>query len=233
MAKSKRKSSTDSSESPQVEKEHVERQASEAEDSDATVEVIVESDSDNESKAETEATDESPSELADQVFALNSQLTELKDKYVRAAAEHENYRKRMNGELERARKFAVDRFAREMLEVMESLDRACALSSGNDEDFVLTAEAIREGVELTRKQMLDKLALFEIEEIFPQPGDAFDVNLHEAMTMQPSSEIAPNCVLETFRKGYKIHDRLLRPAMVVIASAPSPQADAEDESQES
>ena len=178
-----------------------------------------------------EAITEEDSEDADRTQELESQVTEMNEKYIRLAAEHENYRKRMDGQLDRARKFAVDQFAREMLEVLESLDKACEIEIEGDTTPAVTA--IREGVELTRKQMHNALKKFSIEEIVPQVGDVFDVNFHQAMTTQPSADIPANHIFDLFRKGYRIHDRLLRPAMVVVAAAIPEQPDDDGEPEQS
>ncbi len=186
---------------------------------------------DEQQDIEDHSGDESESDLQDQVHELTQQLTEANEKFVRMAAEHDNYRKRMNGELERARKYEVANFAREMLEVLESLDRACEITV--DDDALTTLDSMREGVDLTRKQLIDGLGKFSIEQIDPQPGEEFDVNFHQAMTMHPTCEIPANHVVETFRKGYKIHDRLLRPAMVVVACEPETKNDVDNNLDES
>ncbi len=155
---------------------------------------------------------------------VNQELADKQESYLRSVAELQNLRKRNAIELEKARKFAIDKFARSLLEVMESLDKACEM--GSSEDF----KAVQEGVELTRKQLLN---VFEKESIFPispNPGDVFDVNEHEAMTSVPTADLPPNHIVEVFRPGYRIHDRLLRAAMVIV-SAQLPQNTAPAESE--
>ena len=144
-------------------------------------------------------------------------IADQKDKYLRLMADYDNFRKRYDMEIERARKFGIDQFARAMLDVMESLDKACEIE--HLEDLEATVSAIQEGVELTRKQLQSAFNSFYIEEIDPQPGIPFDAKFHQAMTMRPSAEIPHNHISEVFRKGYRLHDRLLRPAMVIVASA--------------
>ena len=171
------------------------------------------------------------SDETDEVFVLNQKLAEVSDKYVRAVAEHENHRKRMAGELDRTRKYAIDQFAREMLEVLESLEIACEIRVGENAEE--TVESMREGIELTLKLLHGALAKFSIEEINPLAGEVFDANFHQAMTMQPSEEYPANHIMETFRKGYRIHDRLLRPAMVVVTSQGSGKASSNEPADES
>ena len=125
----------------------------------------------------------------------------------------------MEQEIQKARRFSIDQFARAMLDVMESLDQACDIEQAEDLDP--TVVAMREGMDLTRKQLLSAFESFGIEEVNPELGVAFDANFHQAMTMQESTEIPPNHISEVFRKGYRLHDRLLRPAMVIVASRPN------------
>jgi len=196
---------------------------------DEKVEVHVQT-TDEQNGTEESVTGNGDLDLENEVHELTSKLSEANEKYVRMAAEHENYRRRMTGELDRARKFEVANFAREMLEVLESLDRACEIPV--DDDALSALDSMREGVELTRKQLIDGLGKFSIEEISPQTGEAFDVNFHQAMTMEPTSEVPANHVVNTFRKGYKIHDRLLRPAMVMVACKPDTNDEAQDDAGE-
>ena len=144
-------------------------------------------------------------------------IADQKDKYLRLMADYDNFRKRYDMEIEKARKFGIDQFARAMLDVMESLDKACEIE--HLENLEATVSAIQEGVELTRKQLQSAFKSFHIEEIDPQPGTQFDAKFHQAMTMQPSAEIPPNHISEVFRKGFRLHNRLLRPAMVIVACA--------------
>lgn len=143
---------------------------------------------------------------------------ELKDKFVRLNAEMDNLRKRSHDEVDRARKYAVDRMARELLDVLESMDKACDIEASDDGSQSL--DAMREGMDLTRKQLVSVLERASITEIPLQPGDRFDPKCHEAMALQPSAQHEPNQVVEIIRKGYWIHDRLLREAAVIVAAGP-------------
>ena len=190
----------------------------------------IEPDSNNNSTAEVEETANSEQEVEelsadDMVILLADEVSHLKkeadgqfERFQRLSAEYSNFQKRMEQEIQKARKFSIDQFARAMLDVMESLDQACDIEQAEDLDP--TVVAMREGMDLTRKQLLSAFESFGIEEVNPEPGVAFDANFHQAMTMQESTEVPPNHISEVFRKGYRLHDRLLRPAMVIVASRP-------------
>ncbi len=151
--------------------------------------------------------------------ALRAERDAARDAALRAAAEAQNARRRAEQEIDRARKFALERFAGELLPMVDNLERALAAASGESDE----ARAVREGLELTRKGLLDSFLRFQIERVAPQPGEPFDPNLHEAMTMLPSPDMAPNSVLEVMQAGYTLGGRLLRPARVVVSKAPRGQ----------
>jgi len=153
------------------------------------------------------------------VDEAGDELTELREKaeanwqlYVRAQAEMENLRRRSEKDLENAHKFALEKFASELLAVKDSLELGL---SATDVDV----DKLREGSELTLKMLAQALAKFNIIDVDPM-GESFDPNSHQAMTMQETAEHAPNTVIAVMQKGYLINDRLLRPAMVVVAKAP-------------
>lgn len=135
------------------------------------------------------------------------------EKYLRAVAELENFRKRAARDQENTRKYAVERFAGELLGVADSLEMGIAAGAAAD------AASLLEGKQATLKQLRKVLADFGVEEIDPQ-GERFDPEFHEAMTMQPSAEAAPGSVLTVVQKGYRINGRLLRPARVIVAAEP-------------
>ncbi len=136
------------------------------------------------------------------------------DKALRAMAELENVKRRAERDISSAHKYALDRFVDQLIPVMDSLDQAL-LSCGED------AQAMREGIMLTQKMFADVLKKFDVVIIDPALGDAFDANLHEAMMMQESKDAKPNTVLTVIQKGYRLHDRLVRPARVMVAKASS------------
>ena len=123
----------------------------------------------------------------------------------------ENLRKRTERDLSNAYKYTIEKFANELLQVKDSLE--LGLGAGD-----VDAVKLQEGTELTLKTMTSVLRKFSIEEIDPY-GEVFDPNLHQAMTTQESTEHKPNTVINVMQKGYTLHDRLLRPAMVIVAKA--------------
>lgn len=167
------------------------------------------------------STDEMVSLLAGEVSHLKKEAEEQFERFQRLSAEYSNLQKRSEQEIKKARKYSIDQFAKSMLDVMESLDQACDIEQAEELELDPTVVAMREGMELTRKQLLSAFESFGIEEVNPERGVAFDANFHQAMTMQPSTEIPPNHISEVFRKGYRLHDRLLRPAMVIVTSRPA------------
>jgi molecular chaperone GrpE len=155
------------------------------------------------------------------VRALQAQLEEARvqaddyrNKLLRAQAEMENLRKRSARELEQAHRFAMERFAAELLAVKDSLELGVDAASG-----AVDAEKLREGAELTLKMLSRVMEKFNIEEIDPK-GQPFDPARHQAMTVQESIELPPNTVLSVMQKGYALRERLLRPAMVIVSKAP-------------
>lgn len=139
------------------------------------------------------------------------------DGYVRVAAELENLRKRSQRDLESAHKYALERFLQELLPVKDSLE-ASVTTAGQ------ALDGLRDGLDMTLKMLNSVLERFGVSDIDPAKGASFDPELHDAMTMQASAEAPPGTVLLTVQKGYRLHDRLLRPARVVVAKSPEPAA---------
>lgn len=145
------------------------------------------------------------------------QASDYHEKMLRMQAEMENLRKRSERDLSNAHKYSIEKFASELLQVKDSLE--LGLGAGD-----VDAVNLQEGAELTLKMMVSVLKKFTIEEIDPC-GEIFDPHLHQAMTMQASVEHEPNTVITVMQKGYTLHGRLLRPAMVIVAKAPEEVAD--------
>ena len=145
---------------------------------------------------------------------LNTQLQQAKEDVLRAQAEVMNIRRRAEGDVEKARKFALERFVGDLLPVVDNLDRALAVIDVEDESM----KAVIEGIELTRKSFLDTLEKNQVKSIDPQ-GEPFNPEEHQAMTMVPNPDVEPNTVLEVFQKGYSLNGRLIRPAMVVVSKS--------------
>ncbi|MBF7053489.1 nucleotide exchange factor GrpE [Halomonas sp. KAO] len=150
--------------------------------------------------------------LAARVEELEQSVTEAKDQALRAAAEAQNVRRRAEQDAEKARKFALEKFVKELLPVVDSLEKALeAMADG-------ASESHREGVSMTLKLQLDVLGKFGVEVVDPA-GEPFDPQYHEAMAMVPNPELDPNSVMEVVQKGYLLNGRLVRPAMVVVSQA--------------
>lgn len=163
--------------------------------------------------------------LAAQLEAVQAELAEQKDRYLRAAAEADNIRRRADNDIANARKYAIEGFASELLAVRDSLEIARSLEISEDDAGAVAK--MKEGVELTLKQLDNALSKFAVEVVDPQKGDKLDPERHQAMTTQESDNVPPNHIVSVLQKGYTIHDRLLRPAMVVVAKKPEGETQAE------
>ncbi len=160
--------------------------------------------------------------LMAELDAARNQATENLDKFLRAKAETENVRRRSEVDVANAHKYGIERFALEMLAVKDSLERARAMDlTKNTEGDAgrLVVQQMLEGLELTLKLMDNIFQKFALTIVEPKKGDKFDPERHQAMTMIESDDVPANHVLSTVQHGYLLHDRLLRPAMVVVAKA--------------
>ncbi len=168
--------------------------------------------------ADEQNLDESSVEVTDEqrIAELEDQLAEAQENALRAAAEMQNIRRRAEQDIQKAHKFALEKFATDLLAVVDSLERGIEVSDVSDEAI----RPMREGMELTYKLLLDTLKRFQVERLDPQ-GEPFNPEEHQAMAMEESADVEPNSVLKVFQCGYSISGRLLRPAMVVVSKAPS------------
>ncbi|WP_372768798.1 nucleotide exchange factor GrpE [Pseudoalteromonas sp.] len=146
--------------------------------------------------------------------AAKQTIEEQKDSVIRAAAEVENMRRRAAQDVEKAHKFALEKFANELLPVLDNLERAIEFADKENE----AVKSVIEGVEMTAKSFVDAVAKFGVEVVSPQ-GEAFNPEFHQAMSIQPSADVAPNTVIAVMQKGYLLNGRLLRPAMVMVSKA--------------
>jgi molecular chaperone GrpE len=157
-----------------------------------------------------------PEELQAQLAAARAEAESLRDQALRVRAEMENLRRRHAVELEKAHKYALDSFVRELLQVRDSLELGhdAALAEGAD------IAKLREGMELTLKLLGDVMDRFGVAPVDPveQP---FDPEFHQAMTMQPRSDLPPNTVVAVMQKGYTLNGRLVRPALVMVSQETS------------
>ena len=155
--------------------------------------------------------DDSPSELE----AAQLEIAKLKDAFLRAKAEEDNVRRRAEKEVANSRKFAVEGFAKEMLNVFDSLKLATQNAPTDDADE--TVKSIYEGSTITLNQLSSAFTKFSVREITPSVGDKLDPNLHQAMSMVDSEDVESGHIITVIQSGFELHDRLLRPAMVVVA----------------
>ncbi|ACQ61634.1 heat shock protein GrpE [Vibrio cholerae RC9] len=159
--------------------------------------------------------DEKEAKIAQLEAALlvsEERVKEQQDSVLRARAEVENMRRRSEQEVDKARKFALSRFAEELLPVIDNLERAIQAADGEVEAI----KPLLEGVELTHKTFVDTIAKFGLKEINPH-GEVFNPEFHQAMSIQESAEHEPNTVMFVMQKGYELNGRVLRPAMVMVS----------------
>ena len=126
-------------------------------------------------------------------------------------------------DIEKAHKYGQEKFSTELLSVMDNLERALDAASQQEDEVV---KAIYEGVDLTLKSFTDCFSKFDIESVDPL-GEPFDPQLHQAMSMQEAPDAEPNTVISVMQKGYTLHGRVIRPAMVMVAKGPTPKIDEE------
>lgn len=168
-----------------------------------------------EGKGPVEGGAQAPSEeLSLLLEEARKKADEYRDQYLRAAAELENFRKRSERELENAYKYALERFAVELLPVKDSLEMGLAAAEGG----VTDAAKLKEGVELTLKMLTTAMEKFNIQEVDPQ-GERFNPELHQAMSVQIREDMEPDHVATVVQKGYLLNDRLIRPALVIVSRA--------------
>ncbi|QKX17330.1 nucleotide exchange factor GrpE [Microbulbifer sp. YPW1] len=150
-----------------------------------------------------------------EIAALQQQLAEHKDMVLRAQADVQNARRRAQQDVEKAHKFGAEKLLKDLLPVVDNLERAIATVDSEHEAH----KAVVEGIELTHKSFIDTLTKNGVEVINPA-GEPFDPELHQAMTQVPNGDVEPNTVLDVFQKGFRLNGRLVRPAMVVVSKAP-------------
>lgn len=163
--------------------------------------------------------EEVASEQADVDDSPEAKIRELQDQVLRAQAEMQNIRRRSELDVEKAHKFALEKFVKELLPVADSLEKAVESTDAQVGGGELVA-SIREGVEMTLSLFLNSLKKFNVEQLNPV-GEPFDPQHHEAMSMVPAPDAEPNSVVAVVQKGYTLNQRLVRPAMVVVAKAES------------
>jgi molecular chaperone GrpE len=152
-----------------------------------------------------------------EVETLKAQVQEFQEQMLRSQAEMQNVRRRAEIDVEKAHKFALEKFVKELLPVADSLEKAVESTEGHEESGELVA-SIREGVEMTLNLFMSSLKKFNVEQLNPV-GEPFDPQQHEAMSMVPAPDAEPNSVVAVVQKGYLLNGRVVRPAMVMVAKA--------------
>lgn len=152
--------------------------------------------------------------LEQQIERLQVQLSQAEEDVLRAKAQEQNALRRASLDVEKARKFALESFVKELLPVVDNLERALASVEPEQQ----TGEAFVEGVELTLKSFLAALEKSRIKAIDPT-DESFNPDQHQAMASVENNEVEPNTVIEVFQKGYELNGRLIRPAMVVVSKS--------------
>lgn len=163
-----------------------------------------------------ENTEASVEDLAAKIAALEAKAQENWDHFVRTQAEMDNMRRRTERDLENAHKYALERFAQELLPVKDSLEMGVAAA----QDEAADVAKLREGTEMTLRMLDSAMEKYHIKAIDPL-DEAFNPELHQAMTMVEVADKEPNTVINVLQKGYTLNDRLVRPAMVVVSKAAS------------
>ena len=168
-------------------------------------------------RGEEEARLEAPSveALETEIAQLMAKVNDQAESVLRAQAEMQNVRRRAERDVENAHKFALDKFASDLLPVVDSLERALDAAGQLDHEAV---KGMKDGIELTLKMFVDTLAKHGLQQLNPE-GQPFNPEFHQAMTMVPHPELAPNTVLDVLQRGYTLNGRLVRPAMVVVTKS--------------
>lgn len=162
-------------------------------------------------QAQGEVTIES---LQSQLATLAAAFESAKEQSLRSQADAQNARRRAEQDIEKAHKFGLEKMVNDLLPVVDNLERSLAAIDSSNEAFT----AVVEGIQLTHKSFVDALARHQVVAVNPQ-GEPFDPQLHQAVSAVPSPDVEPNTVINVFQKGYTLHGRLVRPAMVVVAKA--------------
>ena len=165
-------------------------------------------------KSETQKTDDPIKDLESKLSAKEQEAQETYDRLLRVSAEFENYKKRASREMEEFRKFSNQSLLKEMLSVVDNLE--LAMNSANGHKTI--DKGLLQGLEMTHSEILKVFEKFNVKPI-EAIGQVFDPTFHEAVMQEQTDEFDDNTVINELQKGYLIHDRLLRPSMVVVAKA--------------
>ena len=170
----------------------------------------------DEAETENDSASEEVSEV-DQLAQLEAEVEKYKDLALRAEAEMQNLRRRAERDVQNAHKFGSERLLQNLLPVLDSLEKAIEASEAAGQN---EGDPQLEGIKLCSKLFVDVLTREGIEALDPE-GEPFDPNLHEALSMIESPDLEPNSVMTVIQKGYRLNERLVRPAKVMVSKAPS------------
>lgn len=166
-----------------------------------------------ETEQTTDKTDLDVEQLLERLADAELAADRAKDDLLRVQAEMQNLRRRTEQDIEKAHKYGQEKFSVELLSVLDNLERALEAARDHEDE---TVKAIYDGVDLTLKSFFDCFSKFNIEPIDPL-GEPFDPERHQAMSIQENSEVEPNTVIAVMQKGYTLHGRVIRPAMVMVS----------------
>ncbi len=182
---------------------------SSADDKDIEFEPASATDDENTAAAGDSSLEQALNKLAE----AEEDAQRAKDDLLRVKAEMQNLRRRTEQDVEKAHKYGQEKFSTELLAVMDNLERSLEAASDSEDEVV---KSLHEGVDLTLKNFVDCFSKFNIETVDPL-GEPFDPQLHQAMSIQENAETEPNTVIAVMQKGYTLHGRVIRPAMVVVS----------------
>ena len=148
-----------------------------------------------------------------ETYKLKEQISSEKDKVLRLSAEFENYKKRKQRELDSFKKFANETVFKQFLTIVDNLERAIASTADSKEQ-----DALLEGVQLTHKEIIKLFETFNVKSVEAE-NKTFDPNFHQAVTQEETNEVPENTITQVLQKGYLLHDRLIRPAMVIVSKS--------------
>jgi molecular chaperone GrpE len=180
---------------------------------------------------EAAAAEQSPAGLAATIDTLKGQIDDLTDRLLRAHAEMDNLRKRAEREKEETAKYAITRFARDVVTVADNFERAVQAVPPGAAEQDSALKSLVEGVSMTEREFLNVLERYGVKRVSPK-GEMFNPHQHQAMMEMQNLDVAPGTILEVFQPGYLIEDRVLRPAMVVVAKGgpkPAKAGEAQDQ----
>jgi len=175
--------------------------------------IDIEKDIDTENNAEVDNQNEEPDTAADEQSELQKKYDELNNQYIRLAADFDNYRKRQAQERESLLKYGAESTLKKIIEVLDNFERGAKANESIDD-----CEKVKESFNLVHKQLMDVLAKSGLE-LIDAEGKEFDPNYHEAVMQTPTSDYPEHTIIAELQKGYKMGDRVLRPALVNVATA--------------